>query len=100
MTKTILAIAIGIFAFSGSNAVAQMKANMAKISCGDLSKMSAEEYVVTGAWMSGYYNAKRHNAMIDIKQLAENSKKVVEFCKENPKMTVMKAIERLSKAKK
>jgi hypothetical protein len=57
--------------------------------------MYIDEYVVIGAWMSGYYNAKHNNTMIDVRQLAENSWKMVEFCKRNPKMTVMKIIETL-----
>ena len=52
-----------------------------------------------GAWMSGYYNAKRDNMVVDTKQIAANTAKVMQFCRSNPGMTVMHAIELLSAAK-
>lgn len=96
--KAIGAIAAVVLAVSGINAGAQTKADMALISCSDLSQMYAAEYAIIGAWMSGYYNAKRNNTVIDIKQLAENTRKVTETCRANPNLTVMKAIEQLSSA--
>lgn len=96
MIKAILAIAAGAVVFSTS-ASAQQKSDMAKITCDDLSKLYVEEFVVIGAWMSGYYNAKRNNTKVDVKQLAINTKNILEFCKKNPKMTVMKAVERIAK---
>jgi hypothetical protein len=99
MTKTISAIVAGILALSGGTAVAQTRADMAKITCGELSEGYADELTVVIAWMSGYYNAKRNNTIIDAKQLKANTQKVMGFCKTKPKMTVMKAIQQLSKAK-
>lgn len=82
----------------GANANAQMKVDMAAFTCGDLTSMNVDEFVVIGAWMSGYYNAKAGNSMIDVKQLQNNTTKVVEFCRSNPTVTVMKGIETLSAA--
>jgi hypothetical protein len=90
-----LALAAGSLILSGAPALAQTKVDMAEFICEDMTKMSLEEYVVVGSWMSGYYNAKRNNTLIDVKQLEANAKKVGETCKANPKMTVMKAIESL-----
>ena len=83
-----------------TNANAQMKVDMAAFTCGDLASMDIEEFVVVGAWMNGYYSAKRGNAMVDAKQLRDNTMKVIAFCKSNPAITVMKAIETLSAAQK
>ena len=99
MNKTMLAIAASVLILSSGGVVAQ-KANMAKITCGDLSDLYADEFVVLGAWMSGYYNAKRNNTTIDVKQLAANTKTVLEYCRANKKVTLMKAIENLGGAKK
>jgi hypothetical protein len=98
MRKTVLATAVIAVAFSSGVAAAQTKADMAKITCADLSKLYADEFLVLGAWMSGYYNAKRNNTLIDVKQLAINTKNVLEFCNKNTKMTVMKAIETIATA--
>jgi len=99
MTKLVWAIVAGALMFSSGGVAAQTRANMAKITCGELSDLYVEEFVVIGAWMSGYYNAKRNNTIVDVKQLAANTAKVMDFCKKNPKVTVMKAIEKLSAAK-
>jgi hypothetical protein len=100
MRKLILAITVSAMACASGAAAAQMKADMAKISCADLSQLYADEFLVLGAWMSGYYNAKRNNTLIDVKQLAINTKNVLGFCNKNPKMTVMKAIETMTAASK
>jgi hypothetical protein len=47
--------------------------------------------------MSGYYNAKRNNTVVDEKEVAANSKKVAEFCEANPTVTLMNAIEQIAK---
>jgi acid stress chaperone HdeB len=93
--KAVLAIATGALIISGSGAIAQAKINMAKITCADLVNSYPDEMVVIGTWMSGYYNAKRNNTTIDPKTLAANSKRVADYCRANPKVTVMKAIESL-----
>jgi hypothetical protein len=95
MNKAILAIATCGLVISSNIVAAQTKTDMAKITCDDLSKIYLEEFVAVGAWMSGYYNAKRNNTVVDVKQLALNTKNVLEFCKANPKITVMNAIEKL-----
>jgi hypothetical protein len=93
--KTALAIAAGAVIISGGSVIAQTKIDMAKITCADLVNSYAEDVVVIGTWMSGYYNAKRNNTTIDPKTLAANSKRVADYCRANPKVTVMKAIESL-----
>jgi hypothetical protein len=99
VAKVVLIAVTCIILMSLGVAVHAKKVNLAEVRCGDLSQMTAEEYIVIGAWMSGFYNAKRDNTMIDVKQLAANSRHVSEYCRKNPKLTVMKAIERLSKPK-
>lgn len=100
MARIVWAIAAGALIFSSGSVVAQTRANMAKIACGEVLELYVDEFVVIGAWMSGYYNAKRNNTTIDVKQLAANTAKVIDYCRNNPKVTVMKAIEKLSGAKK
>jgi hypothetical protein len=99
MTKTITAIVAGMLALSGGTAVAQSRADMSKITCAELSEGKVGELALVISWMSGYYNAKRNNTIIDAKQLTANTDKVMGYCKTKPKMTVMKAIGQLSKAK-
>jgi hypothetical protein len=48
------------------------------------------------AWLSGYYNAKRNNRVIDLQTFEENMSKVTNFRDErNFKAPVMKAVEQV-----
>jgi HdeA/HdeB family len=49
------------------------------------------------AWLSGYYNAKRNNRMIDLQTFEENMSKVSNYCSDekNFKVPVMKAVEQV-----
>jgi hypothetical protein len=51
----------------------------AKITCDDVTNAYLEDVVVIGAWMSGYYNAKRDNTVVDSKQIAANAAKVMQL---------------------
>ena len=94
-TKAIWAIAVSALILSSNGIAAQTSVNMAQITCAELLDSYVEDVVVIGSWMSGYYNAKRNNTTIDVKTLTANSKRVSEFCRANPKITVMEAIEKL-----
>jgi acid stress chaperone HdeB len=74
----------------------------------DVSKITCEQFVLWKVtdpdkiviWMSGYYNAKRGNTIIDTKALEENAGKLREYCRNNFKITVMQAVETLLAASK
>ena len=74
------------------------KADMSKITCDQLTHAYVDDLVVIGAWMSGYYNAKRNNTVVDEKELSANAHKVQDYSTANPTVTVMKAIEQISTA--
>jgi hypothetical protein len=89
-----------IFLFFGASPVAaQSTADMTKVTCEELTTGNAADMVVISVWMSGYFNAKQNNSVIDIKQLSENAKNVGAYCRDNPKVTVMTAIETIAKPK-
>jgi hypothetical protein len=82
---TIAALSIG--------AASAQTADFAKLACDDLNKMSLEEIVVVGSWLSGFYNGKLNNTMVDPSRLHNNTTKVMLHCRDNPHDTVMHAIE-------
>jgi acid stress chaperone HdeB len=67
----------------------------------DVSRLSCKEFmsdVVTwpdnmAYWLSGYYNGKRGNTVIDVVGLRDYANKVEQYCISNKEMTVMKAAE-------
>ena len=46
-------------------------------------------------WLSGYYNEKRNNMVVDVAQLKLNAEKVMRYCEANFKGTVVEAVEKL-----
>jgi acid stress chaperone HdeB len=72
-------------------------ADMAEIKCGDLDRLYFDEFVVIDAWFSGYYHGKSGTTVIDSNTIAANTAKVLNFCKTNPDVTIVQAVEKLAK---
>ena len=95
--RSISAIAIAILLLAMPRAHAQT-ADMSKVTCDDLSHAYVEDLVVIGSWLSGYYNAKRNNTVVNLKELGTNTQKVLQFCRTNPNVTAMQAVEQVTGA--
>jgi acid stress chaperone HdeB len=95
--RSISAIAIANLLLMAPCAHAQT-ADIAKVTCDDLNHASAEDLVVIGSWLSGYYNAKRNNTAVNLKELGANTRKVLQFCRTNPQVTAMQAVEQVTGA--
>ena len=65
----------------------------------DISKITCEEYVMDTItfsqnvvmWLSGYYNGKRNNTIIEPDKVQKNEEKVNLYCYEHRDATVMDA---------
>jgi len=94
MVRSISMLAIALSILPTASARAQT-ADMAKLTCDELTRLAPDELVVIGAWLSGYYNAKHNNTVVDAKRLKANTQQIMQFCQANPKVTAMQAIEKL-----
>ena len=71
----------------------------------DASKTTCDQFVVSkvaptrtvAAWLSGFYNGKRDNRVIDLQSFEANLSKLENFCYEekNYKLPVMQAVEKV-----
>lgn len=67
----------------------------------DVSKITCDQFVgykITNPhnialWLSGYYNAKRGNTVLDTQGLSENARKLEDYCLVHKKVPVMQAVE-------
>jgi acid stress chaperone HdeB len=67
----------------------------------DLSKVTCDQFVgykITdpkniAIWLSGYFNAKRGNTIIDTQGFDANTRKLPDYCFRNPATPVMQATE-------
>jgi hypothetical protein len=46
----------------------------------------------TVLWLSGYYNGKRNNTIIDPEAMTKNDQKVESYCDQHTDITVMDAV--------
>jgi len=75
-------------------AQAQVSVDVAKITCRQLffDKMISPNEKMLAIWLSGYYNAKRNNTVLDLGALAKNVDKVEDYCRMNEDVMVMDAV--------
>lgn len=95
MKHLIALLFAGLLTLGASAAAQAAQINMAKITCQDVIAMPAGATLVVAGWMSGYFNAKANNTVVDLDIMMANGQVVSDFCSANPTMSAMKAIEAL-----
>jgi acid stress chaperone HdeB len=82
---------------STASAQAQVTLDASKVTCDQFVHSKIGTPRVTGAWLSGFYNGKRDNRILDLQNYEGNLSKLEQFCylEKNFKMPVMQAIEEL-----
>jgi acid stress chaperone HdeB len=89
-------------AFAMSTAHAQVTIDASKITCDQFVHSKVGNPRVVAAWMSGFYNAKKDNTLIDLKGFEANLNKMEKFCydEKNFSLPLMQAVEQVLGAKK
>lgn len=90
--KTLASATVLVLALGTAGAKAQASIDMGKITCDQYTSGFFEDAVVATAWFSGWTNAKKNRTTIDLKQARANVDKVMAYCTQNPKSTVMRAV--------
>ena len=84
-----------IFATAVPMARAQVTLDVAKISCEQFTGYKITNPQNIAVWLSGYYNGKRDNTVLDTQNLVTNAKKLRDYCIRNRQTPVMHAVETL-----
>ncbi len=88
---------LGAFAalVTATAAPAQVTIDVAQITCRQflLDKVAPTKSIAL--WLSGYYNGKRGNTVIDAGAMERNADKVQDYCRLNLDITVMQAVEKV-----
>ena len=95
MTRVASALALILAAAAGGTAHAQVAVDLSKITCEQWSGYKITNPQNIALWLSGYYNGKRGNTVIDTQNLAAENQKLRDFCITNAQMPVMQAAEKL-----
>jgi hypothetical protein len=75
-------------------AQAQMTLDVAKITCKQylFDRNISPNSPTIATWVSGYFNGKRDNTVIDIGEVRKNKDKVEDYCRMNQDVTVLDAV--------
>jgi acid stress chaperone HdeB len=96
-TKNCAAIIVTAIMLTGapSRSYAQVTIDASKITCDQFVHGKVGQPRVVAAWLSGFYNGKRDNAIIDTQNFQANLNKLETFCydEKNFSLPVMQAIE-------
>jgi acid stress chaperone HdeB len=86
-----------ILALLATSAEAQVQLDLSKVTCDQFVHHKVGSPRVMAAWFSGYYNGKRDNLIIDMKDFEVSLNKVQNFCgiEKNFSVTVLKAVEQI-----
>jgi hypothetical protein len=95
MIKFASAFCLTLAAAAGHPAHAQVMLDLSKITCDQWSGYKITNPQNIALWLSGYYNGKRGNTVIDTQALAAENQKLRDFCITNGQMPVMQAAEKL-----
>src|SRR5256885_9869649 len=74
---------------------AQVTLDLSKVTCDQWAGYKITNPQNIALWLSGYYNGKRGNTVIDTQGLAAENQKLRDFCITNAQMPVMQAAEKL-----
>jgi hypothetical protein len=100
MTKFMLVASLLFALETVPAAQAQVTLDVAKITCEQFAGYKITDPQNIAIWLSGYYNGKRGNTIIDTQRLIENSNKLLYYCVTNSQLPVMHAVEVLFGADK
>jgi acid stress chaperone HdeB len=96
MKLLVVAAAGSIFAIELASQVrAQVALDLSKVTCDQFVGYKITDPQNIAIWLSGYFNGKRGNTVIDTQGFDANTKKLRDFCFRNPTTPVMQATETL-----
>ena len=94
-TPIVAGLVLSSIVFATVSTQAQVSIDVSKITCDQYVHSKITTPNLIAAWLSGYYNAKRNNRVIDLDTLEDNVSKVTNYCydEKNFKVPIMKAVE-------
>jgi hypothetical protein len=93
-------LALSLSVLTGLPAHAQVTIEVSKITCDQYIRYTVADPHDIAVWLSGYYNGKRGNTVLETQEFREHAKKVMDFCLRNGKSTVMDAVEKVLEVKR
>jgi acid stress chaperone HdeB len=77
---------------------AQVTLDVSKITCDQWAGYKITNPQNIAFWLSGYYNGKRGNTVLDTQRLTADTNKLRDFCLTRPQMPIMQAVDEVMAA--
>ena len=94
---TMMTILLALVTWSGAGA--QVRIDVAKITCVQFTLYKVTDPQNIALWLSGYYHGQRNDTTLDTLELARYLQNVKDYCNLNPQVTVIQAVESMLKQK-
>ena len=88
-------LSISLMAAATASAHAQVTLDVSKVTCDQWAGYKITNPQNIALWLSGYYNGKRGNAVLDTQRLITDAAKLSDFCLTRPQMPIMQAVDEL-----
>jgi len=97
MNRNFVILGLILATFSVRPAHAQVLIDTTKITCDQFVHEKVAPSRLLAAWLSGYYNGKQGNSLLDAQNFQANLNKLQDFCydEKNFKIPVMQAAEKV-----
>jgi acid stress chaperone HdeB len=83
------AIAVG----ASWTAQAQVTVDVAQMTCAQFAAYKVTSPKNIAIWLNGYHHGKRGDTVVDTQRLDEDTKKIQQYCIDNPNTPLMQAVE-------
>lgn len=74
-------------------AQAQVALDVAKMTCGQFATYKVANPKFIAIWLNGYHHGTRGDTVVDVQQLDTDTKKMQDYCVQNPDVPLMQAVE-------
>ena len=90
-----VAFALALSVACGAPVSAQVTIDVSKITCDQFALYKISDPDTIAVWLHGYYSGKRGNTVVEVEKLKANTKKLRDYCLENPDTNLLDAVDSL-----
>ena len=88
-----LALTLAFVASPAPGARAQVALDVAKMTCEQFATYKVANPKFIAIWLNGYHHGTRDDTVVDVQQLDADTKKMQDYCIQNPDVALMQAVE-------
>jgi hypothetical protein len=87
----IVAVALSLAVLPCTQGEAQVTIDVSKITCDQYVRGNITDYKNIALWLSGYFNGRKDNMLVDPQKLEAASDKLYQYCLRKPDVLIFKA---------